>query len=311
MSGHWPPEWEDQEEEFGEEADQLDTTAPASEGEARLSEVAAYLATVPAPVLPDIFETRIHAALAAEAATRAEQAAPVDSSRTLGPTPTRMRLRRPRGGGGPRRDRSRSLLAAGSLVVCLLLAGLGFALSRGTSTDSGSSSGVVAGSSFAAGSGSSAGGGVASAPRSPSAVEPENASSSGAFVVTESGTSYQQATLAGQVRARLAVIGGLREPLPSPSSASAAVRTSATPVKASASATSVALTPGRALQGCVLHLTGGALPQLVDRATYQGAPAYVIATSGRVWVVGLGCTATKTELITSVPLAGLPGISAP
>jgi hypothetical protein len=60
-----------------------------------------------------------------------------------------------------------------------------------------------------------------------------------------------------------------------------------------------------------LRLTGGVLPRLVDRATYQGEAAYIIAGSNRVWVVGLGCTAAKTELIASVPLAGLPGTSAP
>ncbi len=57
----------------------------------------------------------------------------------------------------------------------------------------------------------------------------------------------------------------------------------------------------------MLHLTGGVAPRLVDRATYQGEPAYVIASSTRVWVVGLGCTAAKTELVVSVALAGLPG----
>ena len=65
--------------------------------------------------------------------------------------------------------------------------------------------------------------------------------------------------------------------------------------------------PSQALQGCVLHLTGGMVPRLVDQATYQGQPAYVIASSTHVWVVGLGCTAAKTELVESVPLAGLPG----
>ena len=66
-------------------------------------------------------------------------------------------------------------------------------------------------------------------------------------------------------------------------------------------------TSSAALRGCVLHLTGGVAPRLVDRATYQGEPAYVIASSTRVWVVGLGCTAAKTELVVSVALAGLPG----
>jgi hypothetical protein len=49
------------------------------------------------------------------------------------------------------------------------------------------------------------------------------------------------------------------------------------------------------------------VPRLVDRATYQGEPAYVIASSARVWVVEPGCTAAITDLIVSVALAGLPG----
>lgn len=304
MSGHWPPEWEDQEEEFPEGADQLE-----AEAEAQLSEVAAYLASVPAPVMPDTVKTRISAALAAEVAARGGHTAPADGSRTLDRMKARTRVRRNPGGGGPRRFRP--ALAGGSLVVCLLLVGLGFALSLSHGSSSSSeaiSSGASISSGIRAGSGAPAEGAAGSASRAPSAVEPENASSAGAFVVTTSGTRYQQATLARQVRARLAVTGGPQEPI---GTAVSSPGSSAASVAATASATSVAATPGRALQGCVLHLTGDVLPRLVDRATYQGAQAYVISTSSRVWVVGLGCTATKTELITSVPLAGLPGISAP
>ena len=296
MSGHWPPEWEDQEEEFPEGANQLD-----AEAEAQLSEVAAYLASVPVPVMPDTVETRISAALAVEAATRGGHAASTDAARTLDRKKARVRVKRNPGGGGPRRFRPE--LVGGSLVVCLLLVGLGFALSlshggSSSSSEAASSGGSVS-SGIAAGSAVPRVTGAGSAPRAPSAVKPANAASGEDFVVTASGTRYQQATLAGQVRARLAVNGGPQESfgtaIPAPR----------------ASAASVAVTPNPALQGCVLHLTGGTLPRLVDLATYQGAPAYVIATSSRVWVVGLGCTAAKTELVTSMPLAGLPGISAP
>jgi hypothetical protein len=62
--------------------------------------------------------------------------------------------------------------------------------------------------------------------------------------------------------------------------------------------------PTAQLRACVLKVTGGVLPALVDRATYQGTPAYVIASSRRVWVVGLGCTAARPQVIASVPLAG-------
>src|SRR5262249_4692250 len=79
---------------------------------------------------------------------------------------------------------------------------------------------------------------------------------------------------------------------------------SATVPAVSPSAASTAVVPSSTLRGCVLQLTNGKAPRLVDRATYQGEPAYVIASSSRVWVVGLGCTADKTELIASVPLAG-------
>jgi hypothetical protein len=98
---------------------------------------------------------------------------------------------------------------------------------------------------------------------------------SAVFLVTESGASYRRATLAQQVAARL---GG--------SSSSAGEHP-----------------PSAALHGCVLHFTGGSTPALVDQATYQGTPVYVVASSSRVWVVGRGCTVTKTELIVSVPLA--------
>jgi hypothetical protein len=292
MSGHWPPEWEDPEEEFPEEADQSDATVLAEAGEARLSEVGAYLASVPVPALPDAVEARINAALAAEAA----------GSRPLGPAPAQARvrrhslrrhsLRRHSGGGRPPRGfLRRPVVAVGSLVVCLLLAGLGFTLSRGSTPEPESSSSAPAGSGFAAGSSSagssSAGSRAAGAPgvvpaasassSSPSTLGPQNAGSESSFLVTASGTNYQRATLIGQVHAR------------------------------SASSTSVGAAPSVALRGCVLHLTGGALPRLVDRATYQDEPSYVIASSTRVWVVGLGCTAAKTELIVSVALAGLPG----
>jgi hypothetical protein len=61
----------------------------------------------------------------------------------------------------------------------------------------------------------------------------------------------------------------------------------------------------------VSKVTGGAAPSLVDRASYDGIPAYIIAVPTRVWVVRLGCTATDTQLIAAVPLKGEPGISAP
>jgi len=288
MSGQWPPEWEDQEEESSAAADQLDT-----EAEARLSEVAAYLASVPVPVLPDAVETRINAALAAEAA----------GSRALGPAPARARVRRHSvrrhgGGGRSRRDfLRRPVVAVGSLVVCLLLAGLGFTLALGSTpqTESSSAASGTAGSSFAAGSGSAGSRAAGIAPAASAAESgPKYAGAASSFLVTASGTRYQRASLSEQVRTRLSAKGAAGSP-------------GASIPAAGASSTSTGAGPTPALSGCVLHLTGDVPPRLVDRATYQGEPAYVIASSTRVWVVGLGCTAAKTELIVSVALAGLPG----
>jgi hypothetical protein len=197
----------------------------------------------------------------------------------------------------------RPLLGVGALFVCLILAGLGFTLSHGGSSPASSSS-VVAGPaeapSAAASSSAAAGGEQAgsSAASSAAGAAPELAGGNGStsFSVTASGTKYQQAILAGQVRANLAANKGqsFGAGVPAPT---------ATVPAASASATSTAVVPSSTLRGCVLQLTNGKAPRLVDRATYQGKPAYVIASSSRVWVVGLGCTADKTELITSVPLA--------
>jgi len=52
----------------------------------------------------------------------------------------------------------------------------------------------------------------------------------------------------------------------------------------------------------VLHLTGNVSPTFVDRGTYQAKPVYVIAVSNEAWVVGIGCTATRPGVITSVTL---------
>jgi len=115
MSGDWPPEWDDPEEEFPPGAEQQDATGSTEMGDVRLAEVTAYLASVPAPVMPDAVMSRISAALAAEAGARAgggtrAEAAPLaggtpsaagttaDGDRTLGAPPARARVRRHRGG---------------------------------------------------------------------------------------------------------------------------------------------------------------------------------------------------------------------
>jgi len=348
MSGDWPPEWDDPEEEFPSGAEQQDATGSAGIGEAQLAEVTAYLVSVPAPVMPDAVAARISAALAAEAAARAANSTPAadgtqagdgtraangtragdgtqaeaaaaeggtgagataDGGRTLGTPPARARVRRHGGGArGHHGFRSIPVKAVTSVMAGLVvIAGIGYGISRTNgSTDSSSSaaSGSASENTFAA-----------AAPEASSASSAAASSAAGAgshgispqFVVTASGTKYQAATLASQVRARLSHPPVASSPVASnggPSSVPGPSGTSSVPAAGASktAAVGVAHAPTTALRACVLHLTGGQPPRFVDRATYQGDPAYVIVTSNHVWVVGLGCTTANEELITSVAL---------
>jgi hypothetical protein len=181
------------------------------------------------------------------------------------------------------------------VAACLLLAGFGYLLSN-LGGSSGPSGAVSAASASAAPSapaeralpaeGSGTAGSVPGALSPATGLEPSNGARAG-FVVTASGTSYQRATLGVQVRHQMAV--------------QAANRSAEGQMAAGGGSA-----PSPALAGCVLRLTEGVPPSLVDRATYQGKPAYVIAVQARAWVVGLGCTASNSEQITSIPLPG-PG----
>ena len=350
MSGQWPPEWDDPEDIPGE-ADQQD-----AEAEAGLSEVAAYLASVPVPVMPGSVEARISAALAVEAAARAgvvpasgdaqgnriaRPDGPVQSggslkpegaadARVLGPAPARARVRRRdrqerrreremRKIFEPRRGRDmRTVLGKfviGPLAVCLLLVIIVLGLSHSESSSSSSSAPSLglapqaagAASSAAASSGgfsksSAASGGLVSIAPASSAVSSAFSSATG-FAVTQTGTRYQEATLAQQAQAlELLAQSAEAGPASVPSASSSLTPSATSAPVSSASPTSSA--PAAQLRACVLKVTGGVIPELVDRATYQGTPAYVIASSNRVWVVGLGCSAARPQVIASVPLAG-------
>lgn len=349
MSGQWPPEWDDPEDLPGE-GDQQDT-----ETQAGLSEVAAYLASVPAPAMPGSVEARISAALAVEAAARAGIAAPASGdasrdgfaqpdgiaqpdgtipseaaagARVLGPAPARARVRR---GGAHERRREREVrkiykprrqrdarevlgkFVIGPLAVVLLIVIVALGLSRvgSSSSSSAPSLGLAPQAAGAANSAAAANGGsgrssaasgafAAPVPASSAAASAAASGSASApdFAVIETGTRYQQATLAQQAQAKVLAAQARKSGPTSVPSAS----TSSAPAGTSAALSSLA--PTAQLRACVLKVTGGVLPELVDRATYQGTPAYIIATSSRVWVVGLGCTAARPQVIVSLPLAG-------
>jgi hypothetical protein len=272
----------------------------------QLDAVGSVLASVPAPVMPDEVERRIAAALAAEATARQAEGT---ARQGAAPSAGRRRHRRPSGASGApgargpgrrpagRTRRFRPVMTIVPVAACLLLAGFGYLLSNvvGSPGPSGAISAASASSAASAPAERAAplpaeGSGTAgSVPReSPTAagLEPPNGAQAG-FVVTRSGTMYHQATLGAQVRHQMAV-----------QAASSSAAAQPGPNGGSS--------PSQSLAGCVLRLTGNVPPSLVDRATYQGKPAYVIAVPTRAWVVGLGCTASNPALITSIRLPG-PG----
>ena len=350
MSGQWPPEWEDPDDERSDAGLPDQGHSDAGHSDLELSGVTLFLASVRSPDLPASFEARISAAIAAEAAARAriepgaaaEAAGPLtaaagaddakdtvrsDNPEAFSPAataggPSTAAGRRPRrrtrasgsagrasgpGGSRPgtgrRRRRMPSMQAASWTLVCVLVvAGFGFLVTR----SSGSSSSSSADSSGTSQSAPSAGRGDEPQPSSGRALSPEQAAGPAArFLVYSTGTAYQRSTLASQVRDQLTSLGHHNSPATPAGSASA---TAAAPsAAASAAGTGSAavggyVVPSAQLSGCVSAVTGGVAPSLVDKASYDGIPAYIIAVPTEVWVVRRGCTAADPQLVVRAPL---------
>jgi len=196
------------------------------------------------------------------------------------------------------------------LLILLFIAGFAVLITQfggGTSSSSGpddGASGISAGvtPSSASAHGSSAGRNPESQPAS-GTFRTGLAFGSLKFTVNDSGISYHRSTLASQVRTQLNAQNAVTPAASAPSATS-----SNGPVVSSASATApapeVTASPSVNLKGCVSTLTKGLTPSLVERATYDGIRAYIIALPSRVWVVRLGCTAADPQEITSVSLPG-------
>jgi hypothetical protein len=349
MSGQWPPEWKDPDDERSDAGLPDQGHSDAGHSDLELSAVTSFLASVRSPDLPASFEARISAAIAAEAAARArtepgaaaEHAGPLtaaagaddakDTVRSDNPEefspaatsggPSTAAGRRPRrrarasgsaarasgpGGSRPgtgrRRRRMPSLqLASWTLVCVLVVAGFGFLVTRSSSSSSSSS----VDSSGTSQSAPSAGRADEPQPSSGRALSPEQAAGPATrFLVYSTGTAYQRSTLASQVRDELTSLGYPSSATTPASSASAATAPSAS-AAASASAASAAPAgdvPSAQLSGCVFAVTGGVAPSLVDKASYDGIPAYIIAGPTEVWVVRPGCTAADPQLVVQAPL---------
>ena len=208
-----------------------------------------------------------------------------------------------------RRLRMPSMQAASWTLVCVLaLAGFGFLVTH----SSGSSSSSSADSSSSA-SRRRPPPGAPSRSRpwdrrrcrlSDAASVPEAGGPTG-FLVHSTGTAYQRSTLASQVRDQLASSAASADATPA---ASRPARRRpprppppARPPRAHPSSAARAVGPAFRVRVAV---TGGVAPSLVDKASYDGIPAYIIAVPTEVWVVGRGCTAADTQLIARVPLKG-------
>lgn len=267
-----------------------------------LAAVSSLLAATPTPPLPASFEQRISAALAAETALTAgssEQtatgpAAPGQAGADPGIAGEHARARvpaeRPKAAPSRRRGPALRLRPAMAFVplVLVVLAGFGYLLSTIGGPGTGSSS-SQAFSTASPGAATAAG---QAAPNRPAT-----------FVVTASGLNYLPSTLGSQVRlvmaAQYSSSSGQQSMAPTASGSASQHSFAAGSVTTIPSAFGA---PNSALNGCVLHVTGGVQPSLVDKATYQGQPAYVIAVPARAWVVERGCTASHPAIITTVAL---------
>ncbi|MCW2936038.1 MAG: hypothetical protein JWM19_7000 [Actinomycetia bacterium] len=278
---------------------------------AQLDSVSATLREAPRPPLPAAIERRILVAMTAEAARPQAGHPGVRRRARLRPSVPFSRLL--------------PLIAAPAIAGALTLcAGFGYLLS--TTRTSPPSPAPIAGppasrTARSAPPGIGRGDGPSAAERSrPPAGRVTTSPASGAshttaFLVTDSNITYQKATLGTQVRHTLAV----QKPAPvvqqvQPSAAPTTILTPSPPDAGASpvldrpaggstsreASTAGQVPPSRALVGCVLRLTGDMAPMFVDRATYQSEQVYVIAVDDEAWVVGIGCTASRPTLITSV-----------
>jgi hypothetical protein len=205
------------------------------------------------------------------------------------------------------------------VVCCLVIAGFGFLVTHASSSSSSSSTDTAAApaaSSFAGASephAASGGSGVEHDDQEPTASSAPSANGPTGTLYIESGTAYQASTLAIQVQGVLngpvAYRGSVTPAASSSASVPASVPSATAPaVSSSSSAVDSSgrggYLPSGRLEACVSRVTDGVTPRLVDKATYDGKPAYIIAVSSQAWVVGPGCTAADTDVIARVALKG-------
>ena len=293
----------------------LDGCARCTAAADDLAAVSTFLASVPAPPMPDDITARIEAALAAEAASRAASPA-VPAAR--GPVPVapgrdgvtrRAAARNPKiWSGGWLRSPVTLRVAAGAAVAIVVLGG-GFAAIRlagssGTAEGSGSSA-ASAGTSTS--SGSSAGPAAQGSRVAPAAARPAPTLTYRAggqprpFTVLTSPADLRPGNLRQEIGLLVPGSEGSQEPA------------SASPAPSSGRRGELGGIPGfapAALEACVTRVADGGQVKLVTIGRYQGQRAAIIVVSpagggpARIWVVGTGCSATSSDVITQMALPG-------
>jgi hypothetical protein len=274
--------------------------------------VTAMLASAPAPVMPDQVTARIQAALRAEAAMPVTAAAGArhETPPPLAAAGQHRQSRHAAGGAGSRRHwrlpELRSRLAVRALGVATAVA----AVAGGAYGISQLGAAVQGGASTSAGSAGLAGP-LRQTPARLNAPALHYPVAGRQVTVTpvSSGTHFVQQHLASQVAGTLRR-PGLSRPASQGPDISNHPRTRSAPIS-SGQRRSFHGIPVSALQGCVMRISAGRRVQLVDVASYQGrqATVIVVAAAGgtggsRIFVVGPGCSASDSDLITEASLPG-------
>ena len=294
----------------------LDGCARCTAAADDLAAVSTFLASVPAPPMPDDITARIEAALAAEAASRASSPA-VPAAR--GPVPAapgrdgvtrRAAVRKPKiWSGGWLRSPVTLRVAAGAAVAIVVLGG-GFAAIRlaGSSGTSGASGSSAASAGSSTSSGSGAGAAAQGSQEAPAMVRPAPTLTYRAggqprpFTVLTSTADLGP----GNLRREIGLLVPSSEGSPEPASASAS------PAPSVQRGEPVGI-PGfapAALEACVTRVADGGQVRLVTIGRYQGQRAAIIVVSPagggpvRIWVVGTGCSATSSDVIAQMALPG-------
>jgi hypothetical protein len=262
---------------------------------AGLTEIAALLASVPSPAMPESVTRQLQATLTREAAERSArvtapaQATSGKADRVLPFRSAPARAGTVRGNTAGGRPGFAGPVAArvfaAAAAACVVAAG-GYTVAQLTSGGSAPSSGHHQ-------AGAVAGSGASSRPAALPFIGLTPAHGSGganvlSFKVINSGIDYQFATLSSQIKAELGHATAL-----GPARSSGAKFLHA---------------PSTQQYACVMDVTGDIEPAMVDSARYNGSPATIIALAhvgnqlSQAWVVGPSCSADNPDILKHVTL---------